>query len=337
MGHLETRFDVSTAVSGKARETHSIEIFVTPGFCEFELASVTRTLKLANDLCNAERFTWRVVSDTPGLMQSRGDTLVRAELAVQEHLYSDIMIVVGGDTLHGAGAWLKRARSMQRKARSVALLSDAATAYIKATRAPAGRVTTHWHHAEILAEEGYYPNLTHCYSENSDGIITAAGAGATAELVIGLIVPMLDSPTVAQLSNRLLLHTIRKSDAEQPRNLADHAAMFDSQITHAIRIMEETVSEPISMAELVQELGVSTRQLERNFRQVFDDTPARFYKRIRTRRAKDLIEETLMPLAEISVATGFSSIVTMANAIKDEFGQTPSKLRARRRVEILKH
>lgn len=337
MGHLDKTFDAKAPVSGKGREVRSVEIFVTPKFCDFELTSVTRTLKLANELCNVERFTWRIVSDTPGLTHSRGDALVRSELAVQDHLYSDVMIVVGGNKLQSSDAWLKRARSMQRKARPVALLSDAATAYILATRAPAGRVTTHWHDAEILAEAGYHPNLTHCYSENSDGIITAAGAGATAELVIGLIAPMLDSPTVAKLSNRLLLHTIRKSDAEQPRNLADHAAMFDSQITHAIRIMEDTISEPISMAELVQELGVSTRQLERNFRQAFDDTPARFYKRIRTRRAKDLIEETLMPLAEIAVATGFGSIVTMANAMKDEFGRTPSKLRARRRLEILKH
>lgn len=337
MGQLKAKFVPVTAVDAKPETTRSIELFVTKAFCDFELSNVTRTLQLANEICGTERFVWRVVSDTPGLTKSRGGTMVRSELAVMEHLFSDIMIVIGGNRVNDSMFWLKRARSMQRKALTVALLSDAATAYIKATHAPAGRVTTHWRDVEILTEEGYYPNLTHSYSENSDGIITAAGAGATAELVIGLISPLLEGPQIAALSNRLLLHTIRKSDAVQPRNLADNAAVFDSQVTQAIRLMEDSLSEPMPMSELVREIGVSTRQLERSFRKVFNDTPARFYKRLRTRRAKDLIEETLMPLADVCVATGFGSTVTMANAMKQEFGKTPSKLRTRRRVEILKH
>ncbi|MCK8462252.1 helix-turn-helix domain-containing protein [Aliiroseovarius sp. S1339] len=328
---------MNLAVAGKPSTLRSFELFVSAGFCDFELSSVTRTLTLANELCGTARFTWRIVSDTPGLTKSRSDMIVRSELAVPDHLLSDVMIVVGGTNTARSDEWLKRARAMQRKARPVALLSDAATAYIKATHAPAGKVTTHWRDVEMLSEEGYHPNLTHCFSENSDGIVTAAGAGATAELILGLIAPMLDGPQVAELGNRLLIHTIRKSDAEQPKNLADNAALFDGQVTQAIRIMESTLADPIPISELVRDLRLSTRQLERNFREVFDDTPARFYKRLRTRRAKDLVEETLMPLTEISVATGFGSLATMANAVKEEFGQTPSKLRARRRVKILKH
>lgn len=337
MGHMEEPFDARAPIASRAGGSRSFEIFVTRGFCDFELASVTRTLALANDVCGVPCVKWRIVSDTPGMVQSRGDMLIRAEPSVRDHMFSDVMIVVGGNKVAASSEWHKRARAMQRKARPVALLSDAATAYIKSTHAPAGKVTTHWRDVEMLAEEGFHPNLTHSFSENSDGIVTAAGAGATAELVIGLIAPLLNGPQVAELGNRLLLHTIRKSDAEQPKNLADNAALFDGQVSLAIHIMEDTLAEPIAMSELVRALGVSTRQLERSFRRVFNDTPARFYKRLRTRRAKDLVEQTLMPLTDISVATGFGSIVTMSNAVKQEFGQTPSKLRARRRVEILKH
>ena len=337
MGYYGTKFDANEPIAGEPNSTLSFELFVSSGFCDFELSSITRTLTLANELCGSTRFIWRIVSDTPGLTKSRSDMIVRSELAVPDHLLSDVMIVVGGVNIARSDEWQKRARAMQRRARPVALLSDAATAYIKATHAPAGKVTTHWRDVEMLTEEGYHPNLTHCFSENSDGIVTAAGAGSTAELILGLIAPILDGPQVAELGNRLLIHTIRKSDAEQPKNLADNTALFDGQVTQAIRIMESTLADPIPIAELVTDLRLSTRQLERSFRKVFNDTPARFYKRLRTRRAKDLLEETLMPLTEISVATGFGSLTTMANAVKQEFGQTPSKLRARRRVEILKH
>jgi len=71
------------------------------------------------------------------------------------------------------------------------------------------------------------------------------------------------------------------------------------------------------------------------FRKVFNDTPAKFYKRLRARKARAMIEETLMPMVEIAVATGFGSSDTLARAVREEYGVTPSKMRARRKITLL--
>lgn len=312
----------------------AFELYVSDRFSEQELSSVTHTLTLANQILSEAVFTWRYISDTPGLVSGETGMMVRAEPAIDNYGFSDLMVVVGGKhakTPH----WLRRARAMQKKARLVVLLSDAATAYIKSTNSPAGRVTTHWRDISALREEGYHPNLTTRFSENNDGIVTAAGAGATAELVIGLIASQLKSSQVAELGNRLLLHTIRKSDAEQPKDIADNEGLFDAHVTQAIRLMEDTIADPMPMAELTARVGLSTRHLERVFRNVFDDSPARFYKRLRAKRARAMIEETLMPMVEIAVATGFGSSNTLSKAVKDEYGVTPSKMRARRKINLL--
>jgi len=312
----------------------SFELYVADGFSELELAAITHTLTEANDTLAEHVFSWRFVSDVPGLVKGASNMMVRAEPAIANYGFSDVMIVVGGH--HNAKpAWLARARAMQRKARLVVLLSDAATAYIKSTTAPAGGVTTHWRDIAVLEESGYYPNLTTRFSENSDGIVTAAGAGATSELIIGLIAPQLQAPHVAELGNRLLLHTIRKSDAEQPKDIADNEGLFDIHVTQAIRLMEDTIADPMPMAELTAQVGLSTRHLERVFRKVFNDSPARFYKKLRAKRARTMIEETLMPMVDIAVATGFGSVNTLAKAVKDEYGVTPSKMRARRKISLL--
>lgn len=312
----------------------SIELLICRRFNDLEVASISQTLATANDILAEQCFSWRFVSETPGLVKSETGMIVRAEPAIDDHGFSDLMVVVGGAGASQA-SWLRRARAMQRKAKPVVLLSDAATAYIKETGTPTGKVTTHWRDIATLAETGYHPTLTSRFSENSDGIITAAGAGATSELMIGLIAPLLQSPQVAELGNRLLLHTIRKSDAEQPKGIADNAGLFDVHVTESIRLMEGSISEPMSMAELTQQVGVSTRHLERVFRRVFDDTPAKFYKRLRTKRARTMIEETLMPMIEIAVATGFGSCDTLAKAVKDEYGVTPSKMRSRKKISLL--
>ncbi len=338
MGLRHSGFHAFTTVDPRTpREAvqRSIEIYVNKGFSDLELAAITHTLSTANDILAQDTFSWRFVSDTPGFVNGETGTIVRAEPAIDNHGFSDLMVVIGGKSASKA-SWLRRTRAMQRKALPVVLLSNAATGYIKEAKSPVGKVTTHWRDIATLEETGYYPNLTSRFSESSDGIITAAGVGATSELIIGLIAPLLDSPQVAELGNRLLLHTIRKSDAEQPKDIADNAGLFDSHVTHAIRLMEGSIAEPMPMADLTQEVGVSTRHLERVFRKVFDDTPAKFYKRLRTKRARTMIEETLMPMVEIAVATGFGSCDTLSKAVKDEYGITPSKMRARKKISLLK-
>ncbi|WP_299685965.1 helix-turn-helix domain-containing protein [uncultured Tateyamaria sp.] len=333
MGKQQNRFDVAAAVADPAR-AQVVEIYVSKGFSGLELSSVTHVLATANAILARDLFSWRFSTDAPGFVTSDQGALVRGEPAIGDHRLADMMVVVGGKKA-GGNTWLPRARAMQRKARTVVLLSDAATAYIRATKAPAGRVTTHWRDVTQLVETGYHPRLTTHLSENSDGIITSAGAGATLELMVGLVAPHLTSPQVAELGNHLLLQTIRKSDAEQPKSIADNEGLFDARLTEVIRLMEDTVNEPLSMDDITTRVGVSTRHLERVFRSVFNDTPARFYKRLRVKRARAMIEESLLPMVDIAVATGFGSCTTMAKAIKGEYGVTPSKMRERKNLQLL--
>lgn len=330
----QPRTPMTAQTASGAQPRLSFELLVARGYCELELSAITHTLSVANEVLSERVFSWRYLSATPGLVRGGAGQMVRAEPAIDDYGFSDVMIVVGG-AQGGKPSWLRRVRAMQRQARPVVLLSGAATAYIRATTAPAGRVTTHWRDLAALEESGYYPNLSTRFSESSDGVITAAGAGATAELVIGLIAPRLQPPQVAELGNRLLLHTIRKSDAEQPKDIADNEGLFDIHVTQAIRLMEETIADPMPMAELTAQVGLSTRHLERVFRKVFNDSPARFYKKLRAKRARTMIEETLMPMVDIAVATGFGSVNTLAKAVKDEYGVTPSKMRARRKINLL--
>lgn len=333
----EQKFDQTRVIRGldaSADRPMVFELFVGRGFSSYEASSVCQTLQTANEILDIERFAWRYVSDHPGLVSSSDGMMVRAEPAIDNHELPDVMVVVGGKSGRSR-AWMPRARQMQRKALAVVLLSDAATAYISETKTPSGKVTTHWKDAATLRETGYYANLTDSLSESSDGVITSAGSGATVEMIIGLIASLLDAQQVAELGNRLLLPLIRKSDSEQPKDIADNHALFDQKVTAAIKLMEDTIMEPMTMAELTEEIGLSTRHLERVFRTVFNQSPARFYKQLRTKRARAMIEETLLPLAEIAAATGFGSCNTLCQAVKDEYGFTPSKMRARKNLNLL--
>lgn len=310
------------------------EIFVSAGFNALEVAAVSSVLDQANDILTTQAFEWRYVSDTPGLLTGSQGMIVRAQPAVANHDFSDAMIVTGGRKREG-GDWIARVRAMKRAGRTVALLSDAASAYIENAGSTGGRATTHWRDVLTLSEAGYYPNLTFNIAENANGVITSAGHSATLDLMIGLISEHLTGPQVAELASHLLMPAIRKTSAEQPRNIGHNESLFDKRIAKAINLMEETISEPLPMVDLADQLGVSVRHLERQFNEVFNDTPARFYKRLRVKRAKAMLEETIVSIVDISVATGFGSTQTLAKSMKDEFGLTPKKIRDRRSVKLV--
>ena len=336
MGRQQTDFESVDRIDpslGLAQSQSSFEIFVSPGFCELEVSHITHTLRMANAMLAQPVFSWRCVSDAPGFVRGLTDMIVEAAPAFEDVVLPHTMIVVGG-AMPEDPAWMRRLRAMQRKMLPVVLLSDAATRYIRAA-GPSGRITTHWRDAMQLAETGYYPNLSNSFSEKSSGVVTAAGGTATAELMIGLIAPFLTASQVAQLGNSLLLHTIRKSDAEQPKDIADNGSLFDGQVTAAIRHMEDNIAEPLQMTQVAERVGVSTRHLERAFRAALADTPARFYKRLRARRARAMIEETLLPLIEIAIATGFGSTCSMSKSVREEYGQSPSKMRDRKKISLL--
>ncbi len=314
--------------------TRTFEIFVQNGFSELELASVTTTLQTANQIRTETIFKWQFVSDKPGLVKGSSGVLVRAAPAIENHGLADLMIVIGSQKPE-TDVWLKRVRYMQRQGLITILLSGAATAYIRATKITHGAVTTHWRDSSILHETGYYPRLTSRFSEKSRGVITAAGSGSTAELLIGIIAEFMSPHEVAELGSNMLIHTIRRNTTEQPKHMADNTNLFDGRIRQALSLMENAIEEPLSVLELTQEMGLSQRQLERIFNAAFEMSPARFYRKLRAKRARVLLDETQISLADVACATGFTSAGTLSKAFRDAFGETPSEMRSRKKTKLL--
>lgn len=302
------------------------EIFVQDRFSELEVSAVVSTLKMANQVLGIERFQWSFISETPGLLESIGGLMVRAEPAVFDHKLKDFMVVVGGGGITPE-AWLPRVRAMQRKKNLVAMLSNAATEYIKTLRNTEKRVTTHWRDVQILEEWGDYPNLSLRYAEKDACIITSAGAHYTTELIIHLIKEFISAKQYTEIGSRLMLQSVRDTQSEQPKGASYLMNAFGSQVSNALRIMEENIVEPISTRDISEEVGISVRQLERLFMTSFGISPARYFKKVRLGKAHALVTETNMKLIDIAIATGFNSVASLSTAYRSEYGQSPNKAR----------
>ena len=91
--------------------------------------------------------------------------------------------------------------------------------------------------------------------------------------------------------------------------------------------MEANLETPLSCAELVRRVGLSARQLQRLFKRYLGETPTRYYMGLRLDRAKQLLQQTSMPILSVGLACGFVSASHFSKCYSEHFGKKPSEER----------
>lgn len=93
------------------------------------------------------------------------------------------------------------------------------------------------------------------------------------------------------------------------------------------RQIEETLAETIRVEEIAKQVGLSRSHFSRAFQAATGQTAQEFIITRRICRARDLLIETEQNVAEIAVATGFSSQAHLSSAFKKRLGVTPARYR----------
>lgn len=318
-------FPTERPAEGAGQRLVSVEIFVQPRFSQLELSSVTAVLEVANDVQEAVRFDWNFCSDMPGLV-ANGNFMVRADPAFDGQYLKDCLVIIGGAECDSQ-AWMKRVRAMQRAQRPVVLFSDAATEFIKAGAHGHHPATTHWRDIPILNEVGDHSGLSANLAEYGNGTLTCAGRGHALEAAFMLVSELLPRHAQAEIASLLMIDGVRGFHREQPKGHAQGDTFLEGPLKRAILLMEDTIDDPLPISELVREIGVSSRQLERLFKIQLNSSPAKTYKLIRLKRARSLLVETRMPLVEVAIACGFSGTSALSKAFRQAFGVSPNALR----------
>ena len=91
-------------------------------------------------------------------------------------------------------------------------------------------------------------------------------------------------------------------------------------------MMEQNLSAPLSVARLAGKVNLSTRQLERLFKEETGQSPQATYLRLRLKHARWMLKSDLS-LAAIAAETGFVDGSHLSKAFKAAFGTNPSEER----------
>ena len=117
------------------------------------------------------------------------------------------------------------------------------------------------------------------------------------------------------------------------RQSTDLLAIEDDDLAKAIRFIRDHATEPIEVKDVLREVAISRRRLERGFQKVLGRSPLAEIRRQRIESAKRLLAETDLTILEVAVASGFGSPTYFADVFKRETGLSPRKYRSATRAQ----
>ena len=104
-------------------------------------------------------------------------------------------------------------------------------------------------------------------------------------------------------------------------------------VSRALALIEGGAMDGGDVDALAGRLGVGERQLRRLFRQHLGASPVSVAQTRRVLLAKQLIQETRLPMSEVALASGFGSVRRFNETFQQLFGRPPGELRRTHKAE----
>lgn len=98
-------------------------------------------------------------------------------------------------------------------------------------------------------------------------------------------------------------------------------------VCEALQIMLDDLEDTVTVGQVAHIMGVSARRLERSCGDKLGRSPLYVYRDRRLERAYVLLEQTALPISEISLACGFSTTALLAKGYRQKFGALPADTR----------
>jgi LacI family transcriptional regulator len=111
------------------------------------------------------------------------------------------------------------------------------------------------------------------------------------------------------------------------RQSTDTLAIKDPDLHRAVAFIRDRACEGITVKDVMAQIPLSRRQLERRFSARFGHSLGEEIRRVKLDRARKLLLETNLPLPDIAARCGYEYPTYLSRAVKKRFGLGPRALR----------
>ena len=292
-------------------------------------ASAVECLRIANRMAGRNAYSWSLLGEDGESVTCSAGTTFAVDGDLGDLQRDDTILVCSGVNVQGATskkmlAWLRREA---RKGVTVGGLCTASYVLAKAGLLDGKRATIHWENIDSFAEEFEEVTLTKSVFVIDNNRLSTAGGTSSIDLMLKLIANDLGEELANAVADQLIYSSIRTDQDTQRLSIPTRIGVRHPKLSMVVQMMEANIEEPISPSVLAQDVGMSTRQLERLFRRYLNRSPKRYYMELRLQKARNLLMQTDMSVINVALASGFASPSQFSKCYRSHYNTTPYRER----------
>jgi AraC family transcriptional regulator, glycine betaine-responsive activator len=156
---------------------------------------------------------------------------------------------------------------------------------------------------------------------------STAGGISSIDLMLRIIAADHGEDMANNVADLMIYSTIRTDQDTQRLSVPTRIGVRHPKLSQVIHMMEGNIEDPMSPADLAEDVGMSTRQLERLFARYLNRSPKRYYMELRLQKARNLLLQTDMSVINVALACGFASPSHFSKCYRSHYNTTPYRER----------
>ena len=168
--------------------------------------------------------------------------------------------------------------------------------------------------------------LLPCFAPQGDRLLLELAIALKNEIKSGCIGGKVYSDSI---TTALIAHLIRNYANFSPQPLKDYRGLAPQQLDNVIDYIQTYLEHNLGLAELAQLSNLSPFYFSRLFKESTGITPYQYISKLRMERAKRLLKNTELAIADIALSCGFASQSCFSTAFRKGVGVTPKTYRDR--------
>lgn len=298
-------------------------------FTMLSFAGAVEPLRIANRVAGREVYSWKLAGEGGEYATCSNGAAFKLDMGLEELDRDDILLVCGGIDVQQATtkpvvSWLRR------EARRGVILGGLCTASYSLAKAgllDGKKATIHWENQDGFLEEFEEVKLTKSVFVIDGNRMSTAGGTSSIDLMLKIIADDHGEDFANTVADQLIYSAIRTDQDTQRLSIPTRIGVRHPKLSQVIQMMEQAIEEPISPSELADDVGMSTRQLERLFRRYLNRSPKRYYMELRLQKARNLLMQTDMSVINVALACGFASPSHFSKCYRAHYSTTPYRER----------
>ena len=314
-------------------DQNQIDLYISPRFLLFSAAICIDSVRLCNREQPDQPLYIRLLSEAGGAIPASNGISLQTDAINSQDKSGTVIVLTSYEPEAACTAPVLDWINLQyRQGARMACVETGSYVFAQARLLDSNKQKSGWKlAAHFEAAPGFRElfgdkiALDYLYSQQGD-IYSSAGAMSTLDLMLHLIEGF-RGKTMADRIAYVFNHQRSPDSARKPSRPEGAIARLDGRLGRMVNSMQASISNPVPLSQIYNQVGVEASTARRLFRRILDQSPREYYRQLRLQFGRDILQNSGLNVAKVAEMTGFADGSSFSRAYRQVFGCAPGKHR----------